>query len=90
MKIGYTRAMIKAALSGALDDVPYETDPVFNLDVPTSCPEVPAAALRPRTTWSDPVAYDAQARKLAAMFVENFKEFEPEVSEAVRAAGPRA
>jgi phosphoenolpyruvate carboxykinase (ATP) len=90
MKIAYTRAMIKAALSGALDDVPYETDPVFNLDVPTSCPEVPAAALRPRTTWSDPVAYDAQARKLAAMFVENFKEFEPEVSEAVRAAGPRA
>src|SRR4029079_13860549 len=41
MKIGHTRAMISAALSGALDAVGYERDPVFNLDIPTSVPGVP-------------------------------------------------
>src|SRR6266516_1656377 len=36
MQIAYTRAMIRAALSGALNDVRYERDSVFNLDVPAS------------------------------------------------------
>ena len=40
MKIADTRAMIGAALSGALDHVGYEKDPNFNLDVPTTCPGV--------------------------------------------------
>jgi phosphoenolpyruvate carboxykinase (ATP) len=90
MKIGHTRAMIRAALSGALDSVPYETDPVFNLAVPASCPGVPPVVLRPRDTWADTAAYDAQAKKLAGMFVENFKEFEGAVGAEVRSAGPRA
>ena len=54
MKIAHTRAMIRAALSGALDTVGYERDPIFNLDVPTSCPDVPAEVLKPRNTWPDP------------------------------------
>ena len=90
MKIAHTRAMIKAALSGALDKVAYETDPVLNLSVPTSCPGVPAEVLRPRDTWADKTAYDAQAKKLAAMFAENFKQFESSVTPAVVAAGPHA
>ena len=90
MKIGYTRAMIRAVLSGALDAVSFEKDPVFNLDIPTSCPGVPDSVLTPRATWSDGAAYDAQAAKLARMFVENFKTFEQGVSAAVRAAGPNA
>ena len=89
MKIGYTRAMIRAALAGALDHVPYETDPVFNVAVPTSCPDVPPEVLKPRTTWTDGVDYDAQAAKLARMFAENFKTFEGGVTPEVRAAGPR-
>ena len=81
---------IRAALSGALDGVAYTKHPIFNLDIPTSCPDVPADVLNPRTTWTDGAAYDAQAKKLAAMFVENFKTFEPGVSAEVLAAGPRA
>src|SRR5207342_847253 len=61
MKIGYTRAMIRAVLSGALDAVSFEKDPVFNLDIPTSCPGVPDGVLTPRGTWGDGGAYDAQA-----------------------------
>ena len=89
MKIGYTRAMIRAALAGALDHVAYETDPVFNVAVPTSCPDVPPEVLKPRNTWTDGVDYDAQAAKLARMFAENFKTFEGGVTPEVRAAGPR-
>jgi phosphoenolpyruvate carboxykinase (ATP) len=90
MKIGYTRAMIRAALSGALDRVSYERDRVFNLDVPTSCPDVPADVLKPRKTWADPTAYDREAAKLAQMFAENFKAFGASVTPEVRAAGPNA
>jgi phosphoenolpyruvate carboxykinase (ATP) len=90
MKIGYTRAMIRAALSGALDGARYHRDDLFNLDLPETCPGVPAEVLRPRNTWSDPGAYDAQARKLAAMFRENFVSFQDSVSSDVRAAAPRA
>ena len=90
MKISYTRAMIRAVLSGALDGVGYEKDPVFNLDIPVSCPDVPPEVLRPRATWADGAAYDAEAAKLARMFVENFKTFQQGVTAEVLAAGPHA
>jgi phosphoenolpyruvate carboxykinase (ATP) len=89
MKIAHTRAMIHAALEGALDDVPYERDKVFNLEFPTRCPGAPDEVLRPRGTWKDGAAYDAQAAKLAKMFADNFKSFEGEASADVRAAGPK-
>src|SRR3954463_12546151 len=90
MKIAFTRAMITAALSGALDSVAYVHDDRFNLDVPAECPGVPADVLKPRSTWADPAEYDAQALKLAKMFIDNFKAFEGEVGADVRAAGPQA
>jgi phosphoenolpyruvate carboxykinase (ATP) len=90
MEIAHTRAMIRAALSGALDRVAYEKDPIFNLEIPKSCPDVPSSVLRPRDTWADGAAYDAQARKLARMFRDNFKVFEASVDADVLAAGPNA
>jgi phosphoenolpyruvate carboxykinase (ATP) len=90
MKIAHTRAMINAALSGALATVPVERDPIFNLDVPTACPGVPAEVLNPRNTWKDKAAYDQMAKKLATMFVDNFKTFEATSSPAVKAAGPKS
>ncbi len=90
MKIAYTRAMVNAALNSQLGEVEYTTDPVFGVQVPTSCPDVPSKLLIPRSTWSDAEAYDAQASKLAKMFVDNFKQFEAQASEAIKAAGPKA
>jgi phosphoenolpyruvate carboxykinase (ATP) len=89
MGLGYTRAMVKAALSGQLDHVDTRTDPVFGFHVPTSVPGVPAKVLDPRGTWVDGEAYDAQASKLAGMFKEAFGKFEAYVPGEVTAAGPR-
>jgi phosphoenolpyruvate carboxykinase (ATP) len=88
MTISHTRAMIRAALAGDLDRVGYQRDAIFNLDMPTHCPNVPAEVLNPRNTWSDHAAYDEQATRLARMFAENFKTFEADVDAKVRAAGP--
>ena len=89
MKIAYTRAMVEAALNGQLDDVPTKADPIFGLNIPTSCPNVPAEVLNPRNTWKDKKAYDKQAKKLASMFNENFKAFETQVSDEVKAVAPK-
>ena len=89
MKLPYTRTMVTAALSGALNDVEFRTEPVFGLAVPVSVPGVPDEVLSPRGTWHDTAAYDAQARKLADMFRQNFKHYEAEVPTEVRQAGPR-
>ena len=89
MKIAHTRAMITAALSGELEAVEYHRHPVFNLEMPAQCPGVPSEVLDPRTTWSDKATYDVQAKKLAAMFIENFKTFEGDVDAAVVKAGPK-
>jgi phosphoenolpyruvate carboxykinase (ATP) len=89
IKIAYTRALVSAALNGALDDVPTIPDPIFGVAVPVACPGVPSEVLSPRNTWADQAAYDAQARKLAAMFAENFKILDDQVTLEVREAGPR-
>ena len=89
MGIDHTRTMVRAALSGALADVPYEMDPVFGVQVPARVPGVPDEILRPRGTWPDPEAYDAKARELAVMFADNFESYADGVTEAVRATGPR-
>lgn len=89
MDITHTRAMLNAALSGQLDEVPMETDPIFRFRVPSTCPGVPSEILQPANTWPDPDAYQSKARELARAFAKNFEQCAAVVSEAVRAAGPR-
>src|SRR5699024_465864 len=76
ISIAHTRAVLHAALAGELDadKVEYETHPVFNLNMPTTCPGVPAAILNPRNTWQDKAAYDKQAQELRARFQANYKD----------------
>ncbi len=73
MDIALTRAIVEAALSGALDDVPCHEDGLFHLAIPAECPGVPSDLLVPRNTWPDPAAYDARARKLASDFAAHFE-----------------
>ncbi len=75
MQLRYTRAILNAALSGALQNVPTEPDPLFRLAVPVSCPDVPSQFLDARGMWADQSAYDRSARALAARFNKNFEKF---------------
>jgi len=90
MPIQATRRLLHAALSGELDSVDYRTDEVFGFDIPVEVPGVERSLLDPRSTWHDPVAYDAKAQELAGMFAANFEKFAADAGEAIAAAGPKA
>jgi phosphoenolpyruvate carboxykinase (ATP) len=90
MPISATRALVRAALDGSLRQAPTRVHAGFGVQVPTACAGVPSELLDPRGTWSDGRAYDEQARRLAELFHENFRQFESEVSTAVASAGPPA
>ena len=73
MDIKLTRALVKAAMNGELNDVEYVDDPVFHVMIPQSCPGVEAKILNPRDTWQDAGAYDKRAQKLAGEFKAHFE-----------------
>ena len=77
------------ALNGDLEKVTYETLPIFNFQIPTTCPGVPSEILNPRNTWSDKAAYDAKATELAAKFNDNFKKYADQASAEILAAAPK-
>ncbi|MDR3679004.1 MAG: phosphoenolpyruvate carboxykinase (ATP) [Flavipsychrobacter sp.] len=89
MKLGYTRSMITAAMTGQLNDVAYEPHPVFGILIPESCPNVPTEILSPRNTWADKEAYDKKANELAQLFVKNFDKYASEANEETLAAAPK-
>ena len=89
MPISATRALLRAALEGDLDDVEYREHPIFGLRVPAEVPGVESKLLDPRSTWRDPEAYDRKARELARMFRDNFEQFAETAGEKITAAGPR-
>lgn len=73
ISIPYTRAMVRAAIRGELDNVEYRLDPIFGLHVPKVCPGVPSEILDPRQTWQNKEAYNEQAHKLRAMWDSQMK-----------------
>jgi phosphoenolpyruvate carboxykinase (ATP) len=90
MSIAHTRALLRAALDGALADVDFVREPFFGLMIPTSAPGIPADVLNPRDTWADKAAYDRQAAELVARFEKNFETFAGAVGEDVKAVAIRA
>lgn len=89
MELKHTRQMLSEALEGNLSDMDFDTDPVFNLAIPTSVNGVPNGILNPRNTWSDKKAYDQKAKELANMFAKNFEQFQEEASQELLEAGPK-
>jgi len=80
MRIGYSRALVNAALDGTLNKGSFAKDTVFGLSIPTACPGVPQEILNPRNAWSDKEGYDATAARLVGMFRKNFEQFAPSTS----------
>ncbi|MBI4931885.1 MAG: phosphoenolpyruvate carboxykinase (ATP) [Bacteroidetes bacterium] len=89
IKLSYTRALITAALNGELEKVKFETLPVFNLSMPTVCPNIPTEMLNPRNTWKDKDAYDAKANELAKSFVKNFQQYASAANDEILSAAPK-
>jgi len=88
MKLKYTRAMIESALDGKLAEVEFTQHPVFGLNMPVECENVPSEILNPRSTWSNKEAYDAKAMELANSFKANFKKYEDNSNKEILAGGP--
>ena len=89
IKLAHTRAMVSAALTGAIRVEDCRPDPIFNVMVPKACPGVPPEILNARGTWRNPADYDVKARELAGRFAENIRKFSG-LSREVQEAGPRA
>jgi phosphoenolpyruvate carboxykinase (ATP) len=88
MKLSYTRAIVDAINSGALDSAPTERDEHFGFAQVTNCSGVPGEVLQPAKAWSNPDAYRETATKLAALFRKNFEKFGQQAGPEVIAAGP--
>ncbi|WP_259068407.1 phosphoenolpyruvate carboxykinase (ATP) [Mucilaginibacter sp. X4EP1] len=88
MKLKYTRAMISAAINGQLNNIKYKEHPVFNLQMPVSCPNVPDLLLDPKNTWTNTELYDEVANNLAIAFVKNFEQYAAFCTPAVVNAAP--
>merc|ERR1711977_678159 len=85
----YTRAILDAIHSGELAKVEYENYPVFNLQVPKTCPNVPDELLNPKKSWTQGHdSFKEEVTKLGGLFVENFKKYSDEATEDVIKAGP--
>jgi phosphoenolpyruvate carboxykinase (ATP) len=89
IKLSFTRAMVKAVLSGSLKNAATKPDPIFGVAIPQSCPGVLDEILNPRNTWEDKAAYDRKARELAAMFEKNFAENAGDAPANIKSAGPK-
>ena len=85
---GYARDDRRGA-RGRTADVEYEREPFFGLSIPKTVPGVPKEVLNPRNAWNDKAAYDAQAKRLAGLFAQNFAKFEAQASDAVKAIAIR-
>ncbi len=90
IELSFTRAMIKAALTGALTQVEYTTHPIFGLRMPRRCPDVPNAILNPRDTWRNEDEYDRVATDLANRFNKNFEKYAAKAAKEVVEAGPKS
>jgi phosphoenolpyruvate carboxykinase (ATP) len=88
MPIRVTRRLLAAALEGTLSRADFRRDPYFGFAVPTSVPGVEPHILYPVKTWQDKAEFSETAKRLVAMFRDNFKRFEAHVDDAVKAAAP--
>ena len=90
MKLRYTREMISSALEGKLKNVEFQEHPIFGLQMPVECENVPSEVLNPRNTWQDKEAYDRKAKTLATSFQQNFAKFEQQANEEIMSGAPKA
>ena len=88
IKLSHTRAIIEGALNNKLNDIEYESDEIFGLQIPKYCPNVPSQILKPWKTWENKEDYINQAKKLAILFNKNFEKFNTVSEKEILLGGP--
>lgn len=89
ISIQYTRTLLDAILSGALNNVAYSTDPIFGFEIPQECPGIPAHILKPALAWPEEAVYYQKYKELAVRFIDNFRKLADECPDEIRTYGPR-
>ena len=89
ISLKHTRAIIDAIHNGELAKAEFTADPVFGVNIPNQCADVPAEILNPKQTWDDPQAFDEAAANLAKKFNDNFQTYEDQASAEIRGAAPK-
>ncbi len=90
MPIKVSRAVIDAILDGSIDNAEFEEMPIFGIMVPKALNNIDPMILNPKNTWTDKDAYDETAKKLANMFINNFKAFtDNDEGKLLEKAGPK-
>ncbi|MGX5174431.1 phosphoenolpyruvate carboxykinase (ATP) [Aliikangiella sp. IMCC44653] len=90
ISIKATRAIIDEILDGSIDNAEFVELPYFGLSVPTQVKGVSEDILDPRKTYANPTEWDAKAKDLATLFVENFVKFtDTKEGKALVEAGPK-
>ncbi len=88
ISLPHTRELIHMAISGEFLQAPMEKDPIFDFRIPSTCGNVPREILKPAQAWKDSSAYASEAKKLAAKFIKNFRQFKRDIPRAVAKSGP--
>ncbi|MCW8996567.1 MAG: phosphoenolpyruvate carboxykinase (ATP), partial [Psychromonas sp.] len=85
-----TRGIIDDILDGSIEKAQTKTIPYFNLEVPVALPGVDSSILDPRDTYPTAEEWTVKAKELAALFIDNFKNYtdKPE-GQALVEAGPQ-
>ncbi len=85
-----TRAIIDAILDGSIEKAETKIIPIFNLEVPINLHGVDPGILDPRDTYVIPCDWEAKARELAALFIDNFVKYADNAEgKSLLAAGPQ-
>jgi phosphoenolpyruvate carboxykinase (ATP) len=86
-----TRGIIDAILNGDIEAAETRQLAHFGLAIPTALPGVDTEILNPQNTYDNPADWDDKARKLTAMFIDNFAQYtDTNEGQSLTSAGPKA
>jgi phosphoenolpyruvate carboxykinase (ATP) len=84
IELKYTRAIINSILIGELENEEFTEHPIFQLQMPIKCNNVPAEILNPKLTWKDKDLYDITANNLNQKLIINHQVYQNKEKEELK------
>lgn len=89
ISLSHTRAIIDAIHNGSLVKESYVKLPLFDLDIPVKCNQIPDKILNPVISWDNEERYWGSAKKLALLFIDNFRQYKAGKGMRLAKYGPK-